>query len=305
MKSRFQAALAVAAVVGTSAASNNFDWDAVTPSHDLEYHDCHGTFQCARLLLPLDWLDEKSNETIALAIIKSDAVVDRDDPTYGGPVLSNPGGPGASGVEFLRTNAALQREMVDTPGKKHFEYVSFDPRGIGRTTPQVNCYPDGELPRRAATLESRGSGGLNGGPAALPYGLGLASIESDRCAEANGDLLRYVGTTSVARDMLALVEKIDKYNKKHSKKSHATKKETEVEDDARVELRSIEGSKDEPPRLQYLGFSYGTVLGNYFASMFPERIGRILLDGVCDIDDYTTGDVSHHPSLIHLLRTSC
>lgn len=109
MKSRFQAALAMAAVVGASAASSYFDWDAVTPSNDLEYHDCHGTFKCARLLLPLDWLDKKSDETIALAIIKSDAVVDIDDPTYAGPVLSNPGGPGGSGVEFLRTAAALQR----------------------------------------------------------------------------------------------------------------------------------------------------------------------------------------------------
>lgn len=43
------------------------------------------------------------------------------------------------------------------------------------------------------------------------------------------------------------------------------------------------------PRLQYWGFSYGTVLGNYFASMFPERIGRVILEGVVDVHDYTEG----------------
>ncbi|TQW01113.1 proteinase [Cordyceps javanica] len=293
MKAHLQAVLAIAAVAGASAAvpgpADEFDWDAVTPSHDLEYHDCYSELRCARLLLPLDWLDESSGETIALAVIKSDAVVGPDDPTYAGPVLSNPGGPGGSGVDHLRNSAGQHRNMVDTPGRKHFEYVSFDPRGIGRTTPQVNCYPDGRLARTAASLRARGSGGVGSGPAALSYNLGLATIQGDRCADFNGELLRYVGTTSVARDMLALVEKIAEYNKKHFKKNQ-TEEESVVKGDAQLELRSDRNNEENLPRLQYLGFSYGTVLGNYFASMFPERIGRLLLDGVCDIDDYATGD---------------
>ncbi|KAM3505677.1 hypothetical protein MY11210_007867 [Beauveria gryllotalpidicola] len=285
MKPHFCAALGLAAAA--AAAASEFDWDAVTPSHDLEYHDCYDGFRCARLLLPLDWLDEASNETVALALIKSDAVVGVDDAAYAGPVLSNPGGPGGSGVSHLRGAVAQLRDMVDTPGKKHFEYVSFDPRGVGRTTPQVNCYPDGRLPRSAAIWKSRGSGGVDGGPAALPYSLGMATIQGNRCGEFNGDLLRYVGTTSVARDMLAVVEKIDEYNEKHLKKGKTPEK------GSLMELRSdsdTKKAKKDLPRLQYLGFSYGTVLGNYFASMFPERIGRVLLDGVCDIDDYATGD---------------
>ena len=302
MKSHLQAALAVAAAasVCASAASDAFDWDAITPSHDLEYHACYETFQCARLLLPLDWQDKSSssNATIALALIQSPASVPVDDATYAGPVLSNPGGPGGSGVGHLLRAAAQHRAMVDTPGKKHFEFVSFDPRGIGRTTPQVNCYPGGNLARTAATLKARGSGGLNGGPAAVPWNLGLAELAGGRCDVANGELLKYVGTTSVARDMLAVVEKIDEYNKKQKKKKTAKKETNAVEGDAQLELRSVGSDKDDLPRLQYLGFSYGTVLGNYFASMFPERIGRILLDGVCDIDDYATGDASLFPSPI-------
>ncbi|QPG95434.1 hypothetical protein C2857_000654 [Epichloe festucae Fl1] len=43
------------------------------------------------------------------------------------------------------------------------------------------------------------------------------------------------------------------------------------------------------PRLQYLGFSYGTLLGTTFMSMFPGRVGRMVLDGVVDADDYATG----------------
>lgn len=302
--------MAAAASVGASATSDAFDWEAITPSHDLEYHACYGTFQCARLLLPLDWQAESattssSNATIALAIIQSPASVPVDDATYAGPVLSNPGGPGGSGVDHLLRAAAQHRAMVDTPGKKHFEFVSFDPRGIGRTTPQVNCYPAGNLARTAATLKARGSGGLDGGPAAVPWNLGLAELAGGRCDEANGELLKYVGTTSVARDMLAVVEKIDKYNKKQKNKTAAKKTMENEEGDARLELRSAGGNKkDVLPRLQYLGFSYGTVLGNYFASMFPERIGRILLDGVCDIDDYATGDVSPFASFITSLANA-
>ncbi|KAJ6781236.1 hypothetical protein PWT90_05099 [Aphanocladium album] len=275
-------ALAVAAAVSATAAPN-FDWASITPSADLEYHDCYGSYKCARLSLPLDWLDETSNETIALAIIKSDAVGGIDAPTYAGPVLSNPGGPGGSGVAALLESDALQREMVDTPGKKHFEYVSFDPRGIGFSTPQVNCYPNSSLALRAVGLQVRGSGGLNGGHASLPFGLGLAEITGARCAKHNGDLLKYVGTASVARDMLAIVDKIDAYNKRYSKKPTL---------DARAEPERRNGNSNSSalPRLQYLGFSYGTVLGNYFASMYPGRVGRVLLDGIVDIDDYTTGD---------------
>ncbi|KAJ4288730.1 hypothetical protein N0V88_007264 [Collariella sp. IMI 366227] len=42
-------------------------------------------------------------------------------------------------------------------------------------------------------------------------------------------------------------------------------------------------------RLQYLGFSYGSVLGNTFASMFPERVGRMVVDGIADAEDYFMG----------------
>lgn len=290
MKSQLQfAVIATVAAFGVFADSpTSFDWESVTPKHDLEYHDCYGHFKCARLLLPLDWLDPSNKDTIALPIMKQDAVVTPDDPTYAGPLLSNPGGPGGSGIDSLRGQAKLQRYMVDTPGKKHFELVSFDPRGVKFSSPHVDCYPHNKLARLAATLQGRGTGGLNGGPASLPYGLGLSAIHADRCVDYNGDLLQYVGTTSVARDMLAIIDKIDEYNKKNFN----LVKETPVEEDnAQLELRNAKAEKN-LPRLNYIGFSYGTVLGSYFAAMFPGRIGRIVLDGVCDVNDYANGDVS-------------
>jgi len=43
-------------------------------------------------------------------------------------------------------------------------------------------------------------------------------------------------------------------------------------------LRAIAGD----PKLNYLGFSYGTYIGARYADMFPERVGRLVLDGAMD-----------------------
>jgi pimeloyl-ACP methyl ester carboxylesterase len=45
----------------------------------------------------------------------------------------------------------------------------------------------------------------------------------------------------------------------------------------------------DPEMLNYWGFSYGTFLGETFASMFPDRVGRVALDGVLDPDDFRSG----------------
>jgi pimeloyl-ACP methyl ester carboxylesterase len=39
-------------------------------------------------------------------------------------------------------------------------------------------------------------------------------------------------------------------------------------------------------KLLYWGFSYGTVIGTTFAPLYPERVGRVILDGVVDSPDY-------------------
>jgi pimeloyl-ACP methyl ester carboxylesterase len=43
-------------------------------------------------------------------------------------------------------------------------------------------------------------------------------------------------------------------------------------------LRTSVGSE----KLDYLGFSYGTYLGSTFADVYPERVGKFVLDGVMD-----------------------
>src|SRR5690606_11140762 len=66
------------------------------------------------------------------------------------------------------------------------------------------------------------------------------------CAENTGDLLAHVDTVSAARDLDV--------------------------------LRHVVGSS----RLDFLGYSYGTYLGATYAELFPENVGRVVLDGGLD-----------------------
>lgn len=47
-----------------------------------------------------------------------------------------------------------------------------------------------------------------------------------------------------------------------------------------------------PPnaRLWCYSISYGTVIGTTFASMFPDRVGRMILDGVMNAEQYYSND---------------
>ena len=60
----------------------------ITPTRELEWHDCHDIFQCARLIVPMDYSDCRSNRTVALAVIMLPAT-DREN--YLGPLFVNPG----------------------------------------------------------------------------------------------------------------------------------------------------------------------------------------------------------------------
>ncbi|MDO4888190.1 MAG: alpha/beta hydrolase [Actinomycetaceae bacterium] len=69
------------------------------------------------------------------------------------------------------------------------------------------------------------------------------------CKEKSGDLLEFVGTEHAARDMDV--------------------------------MRQLVGD----PKINYVGFSYGTSLGKTYAGLFPKNVGRMILDGAVDTSD--------------------
>src|SRR3982074_2430167 len=87
----------------------------------LVWTDCSGGFQCATLQVPLDYAHTELG-TIGIAINRKPATVPANRI---GSLLINPGGPGASGLDFVRGSAAA------LPGlNRRFDLVGFDPRGV-------------------------------------------------------------------------------------------------------------------------------------------------------------------------------
>lgn len=245
-----------------------FDWSAITPSADLKYHDCYGGYKCARLEVPLDWSRPNSTSRAAIAIMTLPAAVPESDPSFGGTVLFNPGGPGNSAIEFLLGLGERVRAVVD--GEKHFEIIAFDPRGVGMSTPSADCYRN-TFNRVADTLQNMDAAMPPVASSDLGLKLRYSAAESlsQLCAQTvpgPDSIFAHMSTASVARDMLEIVERVD-------------------------ELRTggKNGTNSANAKLQFFGISYGTMLGNTFASMFPDRVGRMALDGIVDADDYLSG----------------
>lgn len=242
-----------------------FDWSSVEPAQQLQYHDCYDGFRCARLKVPLDWT--KSNDSdnwAAIGIITLPAIVPETDPSFGGTVLVNPGGPGGSGTEMALQLGGYLQGILE--GDRHYEILGFDPRGVALSTPRADCYND-NFNRAADNIQKEGMPPVAAGAQSLAIHYQAAKGLSDLCAQAGPkSVFNYMSTASVARDMLEIVERVDELRQKTSN-----------------------SSTHEKPRLQYIGVSYGTILGNTFASMFPGRVGRMVLDGIADADDYTSG----------------
>lgn len=295
----FTAALATNPRNSTLNESSAFDWDRVTPTPQLVYHDCYDTFQCARLEVPLDWHNTSDSRRAAIAIIKLPAAVPENDTSFAGTVVANPGGPGGSGVYQGLQSSTLLQAVIDKPNHRHYEIVWFDPRGINHSTPASECF-ESDLTRAAWTIENMGTGGMNGvGPGgvakgSMAYKLALNKGFAAHCTNyenKHGPALAYVGTASVARDMVEIVDRIDEH--RNSRRNNGTS--SALGSDYELDKRYLANTT--VPRIQYIGFSYGTVIGNYFASMFPGRVERMVLDGVLDAVDYTTGPVSIRASL--------
>lgn len=99
----------------------------------LRWRDCRGGFECARLEVPLDY-SEPSGQTIEIAVVRQPA----DDPR--GSLLLNPGGPGASGIDYARAADIVVSQDV----RRRYDIVGFDPRGVGQSAP-VSCLSDAQL----------------------------------------------------------------------------------------------------------------------------------------------------------------
>ncbi|WP_280384481.1 alpha/beta fold hydrolase [Nocardia wallacei] len=143
-------------------------------------------FQCARVQVPLDY-DDPAGRTAQIALLKAPA---RGKPM--GSLLLNPGGPGGPGMSMA---AVASKTWATSPVTEKFDLIGFDPRGVGASTPAVDCFTDADIDAGDALT----SVAVGAGTWTEQDTRGLV----DRCAGRSGgrDVLAHVGTRDAARDM--------------------------------------------------------------------------------------------------------
>ncbi|KAF2662120.1 hypothetical protein K491DRAFT_710077 [Lophiostoma macrostomum CBS 122681] len=234
-----------------------YDFASLDPTPEFNWTPCFDTFTCTLLEVPLDY-DDTSAGTTGIAFIKwSTNATNSSSPPQ--DILTNPGGPGGSGVTFLISALELLTEAFGTDNN----IVSFDPRGVNNSGPDVSCFPG---VKNTAQLYGRGWGSAVdvNSTSSIATAWAQAGAFGDWCTAAHSganDTAKYANTIATAQDMLHY---------------------TEV-------LAASNGEDKDSSELWYYGASYGTVLGSTFASLFPDRVGRIILDGVVDGEDYYQG----------------
>jgi pimeloyl-ACP methyl ester carboxylesterase len=152
----------------------------------VDWQPCNSGFQCARIAVPLDYA-KPNGAAISLAIVKRPA----GDPSQRiGSLLVNPGGPGASGIQYAEAATSIfSQGLLD-----HFDIVGFDPRGVGQSSP-IHCISNARLDQLIAYDPDPQT------PAEVQRSIALLRQFAAGCQRRSGALLAHVSTPEAARDM--------------------------------------------------------------------------------------------------------
>jgi pimeloyl-ACP methyl ester carboxylesterase len=152
---------------------------------------------------------------------------------YQGVMLVNPGGPGGPGRTLAQIGAFMPRGSG-----RDYDWIGFDPRGVGASRPALSCIPSYFRGPRPPYRPTTG--------AILRRWLARTQSYADACQAAAPSLLAHMRTSDVAQDMDL--------------------------------IRRALGAA----RISFYGYSYGTYLGQVYATRFPARVRRMVLDSNVD-----------------------
>jgi pimeloyl-ACP methyl ester carboxylesterase len=136
--------------------------------------------ECATVIVPMDYKNP-GNGNLEIAISRKKAT---DPARRRGVLLTNPGGPGGSGL------GAVHWFNAQTEVLKIYDVIGMDPRGVGRST-QLRCIStssDDEFPTRPTDSQ-------------LANWSEYARAVEDNCQRGGGEMRRFVSTMNTARDM--------------------------------------------------------------------------------------------------------
>lgn len=211
-----------------------------------------GIYLCGYLDVPLDYTNESDSRIVRLAVTKFQISGLEPNPEAGEKksertIVIEPGGPGGSGTSYVWRAAENVTERLSNGT---FDVLGWDPRGVNISLPSISCFPYDADRDRWALLTARYRE-VSPSPAAhLELADAMNNATFRACRERHGDLARFVSTAFVARDM--------------------------------EEIRKALGEEE---LTGYL-VSYGTGIGQTYASMFPDSVGRLILDGTEYVRDH-------------------
>lgn len=149
---------------------------------------------------------------------------------------------GGPGGGAVDSLSSVVRNVFTDKVVRNFQVIALDPRGVGASTP-IQCLTDAE--RNEEEYREEDIDDLSPEELVAWHEDEMRTF-GQKCLDRSGELLGYVDSNSVARDF----------------------------DMARAALGFSS--------IDYVGYSYGTLIGAIYAELFPERVGRFVLDGVLD-----------------------
>lgn len=173
----FTALLSITAVRASAAAHH--------PADALSWQPCAdaASFDCATFQVPIDW-HHPTGGSVNLAVVRRRA---SDPARRVGSLVVNPGGPGGSGLEYVKQGSdAFSPELL-----AHFDLVSWDPRGVGQSH-AVQC--DQQLLENPVSLFPTTQAELT---ALVTYNERLR----ESCRADTGPLYDHLDSESNARDL--------------------------------------------------------------------------------------------------------
>jgi pimeloyl-ACP methyl ester carboxylesterase len=153
----------------------------------LAWTNCTAPFECATLTVPIDYA-HPANGSIELALIRLPATNPADRI---GDLVTNPGGPGGSGVQFVREAAET---IFSAQLRARFDIIGFDPRGVGQSHP-IKCV-DAATMDRLNELDP-----VPDLPAERTALIEGAKTFDAGCTANSGPLLPFMTTIDAARDV--------------------------------------------------------------------------------------------------------
>lgn len=232
--------LTVAALVAAPAAAEDSLESTQESRWTLEDRDCArdslAGWDCYTLIVPLDWDNVDDTRTASIAMAVKPATGSKRERI--GAMTFNPGGPGEAALPL----ASVLYDELPEQIQRRFDFVAWDPRGIGASQPQLSGCGEVSPPPPENPYEPPATGPVDWRAFAQTYIEVSAPILSD-CYERNPDVAPYLGTWQVIHDLDA--------------------------------MRAALGEN----QWTYWGMSYGTRIGYWYAREFPDRLRAFILDG--------------------------